>query len=336
MITNYGVALITLMLIGILMRLQFAGLLPKELSMLQLRQAHSHLGFFGVLVPMTWMINQTFSVNSKYNNILYFYVGLVITSFFSFLDSGYNVISHIASGLIFGIWIFTLFKIESHDLVQLPEKFMNSILLICSLAMVIIGRKFFPNLTVDKLAHGFVFNLLFLIITPSVVKKIVGSFQQKTLWLAWWFGCLLMYLHEINMLVKNYGALILALIILSKLVVHFHKLKKNFFYYVLTIMALGLLYLFTKGSEVSYQFSIAMIHFVFLSFLTTYFLATFLHYTKNIVFFVMSSLMSALILAIDFFPEYMRSIHLSLALIGTGLMLMATEALYNFIKKIIK
>ena len=331
-ITSYAVSLITLIVVGILMRLQFAGFLPKELATLQWRQAHSHLGFFGVLVPMTWIINETFNDLSQYNKTLYFYLTLVAISFFSFLDSGYNLISHIASGFIFSIWIFTFYKAKSHYSVLMPEKIMNSILLIFSLAMVILGRKVYPHLTVDKLAHGFVFNLLFLIIVPSVIKKILGPFQHKALWLAWWLGCLLMYLHEIQVIITNYGALILALMIAIQLIIEFNKLKKDFFYNVLILMTFGLLYLFIQSSELSYQFSIAIIHFVFLSFLTTYFLSVFLHYTKSIIFFSVSSFMSVLILCIDFFPEYFKFIHLSLALLGTGLLIMIINALFGFIK----
>jgi len=331
-IISYAVSLIALIVIGILMRLQFVGFLPKELATLQWRQAHSHLGFFGVLVPMTWIINETFNNLFRYSKTLYFYLALVAISFFSFLDSGYNIISHIASGFIFSIWIFTFFRNESHQSKQIFEKIMNSVLLIFSLIMVILGRKIYPHLTLDKLAHGFVFNLLFLIIVPSVVKKILRSFQYKALWPVWWLGCLLMYLHETQIIVTHYGALILALVMISQLIIKFNELKKDFFYNVLIFITFGLLYLFIQSSELSYQFSIAMIHFIFLSFLTTYFLSIFLQYAHSIIFFSISSLMSTFIWSIDFFPEYAKYIHLSLAVLGTGLLILIVDAFYKFAK----
>jgi hypothetical protein len=102
LVTGFVTCLIATVLLGLWFRWQLAGWVPVA-DGLDLRRAHSHLGYYGVLFPLSWMLGAR-RVAPR-SGILLVYFGLCALSAAAFLEEGYGPVSRAASAGILLVWL---------------------------------------------------------------------------------------------------------------------------------------------------------------------------------------------------------------------------------------
>lgn len=158
--------------IGVLLRWQFAGVGWELTKALDLRRAHSHLAFYGILFPLVWFMGvgaRSFGLRSK---TLWFYFGAVVLSTIGFLTQSYGPVSIVGSTAVLLVWwvfAFDLFRRREHAWsAPIPSFIILSSVLILAVA---ISTKRDPLLA-SRLARSFLTLLLFGVLVPSVLKAI--------------------------------------------------------------------------------------------------------------------------------------------------------------------
>ncbi|GEM_PF-2868920 len=319
--------------LGTMMRLQFTGI---DFGFLNLRHAHSHLGFYGVFVPMTWVLSPHFNKLFNFRYELYFYYLFVWVAFFAFLFGGYNLIAHIFSAIIYIFWVYKYPKININSFTSKTLIYLNLTFITLSLLAVIFGPKLLSHLLVADLAHGFILNIIFLVILVPIIGEYIYPFKLSPLWL---IGTILFYLTEIKLfqIHFNIGELILGLFLIFTPINK--KINSDFeLYFSILIKSMAIVFVISSllFSLLKYNYNIATIHALFLSIIGPHYISKILsHHFNKLIFFVISFLgllMSAIIVLLDYFPEWFIQINFLIAFLG-GLIVLALIGTYFLLPK---
>ena len=91
--------------LGLILRWQMAGYSSAHTSGLYLRRAHSHIGFYGALFPITWLFLLNTAAWIPGRRLMLFYGLMVALSIAGFLYSSYAPLSISSSTIILAIWL---------------------------------------------------------------------------------------------------------------------------------------------------------------------------------------------------------------------------------------
>lgn len=108
-----AVALLGTLLTGIGMRWMLAGGLPMPpdwLPFQNLRHAHSHLGYYGVLLPLSWLAWQRVGVTVLGPRAGWTYAAATLVSVLGFAHSGYGPAATVGSTVIAVLWIVAAWR----------------------------------------------------------------------------------------------------------------------------------------------------------------------------------------------------------------------------------
>lgn len=90
---------------GLWLRLWLAGLVESPLGFAELRSAHSHLAFYGLIFPGAWLAWLGRGVHVPGPRTLAVYTVAVLASTLAFAHSGYNLVSIVGSTVVLGVWL---------------------------------------------------------------------------------------------------------------------------------------------------------------------------------------------------------------------------------------
>lgn len=323
-------SLLLVMTIGILMRLQFAGFSLPILEHFDLRQAHSHLGFYGFLIPLTWVINQISFEEKRQPTVLLVYFVATFMAFVSFLVFGYNWLSHVLSAVVFATWIYQSFKLKK--LAPAFQKYMqlSSVLALASLVFVIVGQKLLPATPKINFVHGFISNIILFIVLPTILFDLYKKFPI----LLWSASVILNYLFEIQILhflPVNIGLIILGSIILvyslTFIKINFSFLRNVNFYF--TLLGAGIIFSGIWPRQLGYNLQIASLHFCFLTIFPIYYFELYLKYRYSFLFANLGIAMCIAITFLDYSWQYFRPLQFIIAVIGLALLIIATHIIFT-------
>ena len=174
--------------IGLLLRWQLAGreLIPV-LSQLDLRRAHSHLGFYGVLFPISWCMLSRHLTWVPGKRLLVVYFSFTVSSIAGFLAGGYGVLAKASSTGILALWLWFAWKNRASVkglfarswLACLPVAILTSAALIVAVA---VASKHSTALA-SQLARSFLTVLLIGAFVPSALDLIGRARLPAIVWL---------------------------------------------------------------------------------------------------------------------------------------------------------
>jgi hypothetical protein len=110
-----AVALLVTTLVGAWLRAQLAGLMPFAGTFSFVRHAHSHLGYYGVLFPLFWLVAGSLGGAKPGPRVSLAYGVAVAVAFAGFAAQGYALASIVSSSLIGGVWLLVAF-LDRHRL----------------------------------------------------------------------------------------------------------------------------------------------------------------------------------------------------------------------------
>lgn len=150
---------------GTLYRMQFAGLEIGQ-SLLDLRQGHSHLGFYALLMPLGWFVSRPSSdLRSIASRLWWVYPLGVFVASLGFFWSGYNAFSHVGSAIVLLFWLSVAWN---------QRRFVAGIGIFLSvpfLLMVIITRVLAPE-QVTLAVRSYLAVLLFHVAVPIALVRL--------------------------------------------------------------------------------------------------------------------------------------------------------------------
>lgn len=172
---------------GIFLRIQYSGWL--NVDWIDLRRAHSHLGFYGFLFPVLWGYLGRTNKNFWLPGRTYFwgYCLLVGISTMGFATAGYGRVAHISSFFVLLFWL--VFALKNLALLKrVQESFLNIIPLAIFMAAMAIGvvlASFMgASLTPLIVVRVFLTLLLFGVFAPLSMTVLTDRKPNGYLWLA--------------------------------------------------------------------------------------------------------------------------------------------------------
>lgn len=167
-----GVSLMGAMLVGVWMRWALTGAVTLSWPVQQLRHVHSHLGYYGLLLPLAWLGWGATGARVPGRAALLAYAVAVAVAFVGFLRSGYGPVAIAASTVVAGFWLWSAFGLLDRlrrwedPLGMVPLGVVASLSCVPPIALHL--------RTQPELAHAFVSTflsgLLFLVIIPSALS----------------------------------------------------------------------------------------------------------------------------------------------------------------------
>lgn len=91
--------------LGLVLRFWLAGVLVAPIGYAELRSAHSHLAYFGLILPAAWMRWRERGEPVPGPRTLLAYGGAVTVSTLAFVHSGYNAVSIAGSTAVLSVWL---------------------------------------------------------------------------------------------------------------------------------------------------------------------------------------------------------------------------------------
>lgn len=93
--------------LGLHLRAVMAGELAAWGHLGNLRRAHSHLGYYGVLFPLAWWAWARAGLRTPGRALTALYAGATVAGTLGFADAGYGPVSIAASTVVLGVWVHT-------------------------------------------------------------------------------------------------------------------------------------------------------------------------------------------------------------------------------------
>jgi hypothetical protein len=91
--------------IGVVLRWFLAGFMEVELGFAHLRSAHSHLAWYGVVMPLAWRAWAAAGGRSVTRSWGWLYAAATVVATVAFAVAGYNVVSIAASTVVLAVWV---------------------------------------------------------------------------------------------------------------------------------------------------------------------------------------------------------------------------------------
>lgn len=327
------ICLLITMLLGLLLRLSFAGFPVKALGSLDLRQAHSHLGYYGFLFPMIWSWLQGRGLWIPEKKWAYAYISVVFLSTISFLLYGYSPSSHGLSGLVLAVWLVFAFKnykvhspLSRDWLGSVPLSITFAAVAVFSVAVVtVIG---FEN-TGEKLVRSFLTILAYGVFLPIVLDR--KALLPFPVWV--WFLSILGLAGFVTDLVAPiyflWAPLLVSFLLLYVLLKSWSRpqniLEFRFYFYMVSL-ALGLIFFGLGWLPNTHFVAIAGLHFLILGPLLGLFIS-FRQVFFYLIYDVFVLLMVLFLILMWLVPESILTWQLMAAFSGVPLFLMVGVSL---------
>lgn len=274
-----AVFLIATLITGVVFRWQITGISPAWTAGLDLRRTHSHLGFYGVLFPATWILFKSIGAWAPAKALLFFYGACVVLSGIGFLFWGYGGLSIAGSTGVLVVWLIFAWKTRPSAKPNLPPWLIVSSLSILATTGLIAVVAFLTRkdpAAANQVARCFLSVLLFGVFLPPALHRLGCPIRRPILWL---IATLMASLHLTGLsrhlnLEPYHGVFGLGLIwisieILRSIATSFSRessrtppVRRLLIYWVLLALGLG-----ATGAGLlphSHFFAIAGIHFMFL------------------------------------------------------------------------
>ncbi len=186
--SGFLLALVGTLLLGILLRWVLTGLsLPFGLQFKNLKHAHSHLGYYGILFPVVWLVwrqRGTFQLGA---GVLSIYAVGVLLSTIGFVRAGYAIDSILGSTLVCGVWLLSAWK-QRKELWQsmswLSSAPLGVLLASCMIPPIAVFTRRDPTFAL-QLVQTFLSLLIFLVALPSVLSRL----NVVAPWTLYWLVC---------------------------------------------------------------------------------------------------------------------------------------------------
>ncbi len=170
---------------GLVFRAQLAGWIVLDPGF-ELRRAHSHLGFYGVLFPVSWYLWNEKAKGLPNGWPLLLYFALAAASGIGFFIQGYGPFTIAASTGVLFVWLAIAIRNFSFDDVRrrswlsvMPTAIFMASLLVGTVAVM---NRRDPALA-SRLARTFLSLLLFGGILPAVISSLGGAAPRAGVWL---------------------------------------------------------------------------------------------------------------------------------------------------------
>lgn len=180
------VGLVATLSIGLWLRWYLAGVglpLPAGTTFTHLRHAHSHLGYYAVLVPLTWLAWEAGSGGltlRRWERWLYAAATLIATA--GFVQAGYGLLAIVGSTVVSAVWLVAAWRIARR--VRTSDDPMVAVLPGTALALAcipIIARSLRSDPALAAAAvQSFLTALLFLVIAPGALSAL--GLRQRWAW----------------------------------------------------------------------------------------------------------------------------------------------------------
>lgn len=327
--------------LGLIYRLQFAGIHFSLFDHKNLHQAHTHIGFYGALAGLVMaqkVYSSRFLIAPKSQFL--FYSVLLLLSFIGFFWDGYNLITKIVSFFIFLIWLLSSYDDYSKNKNKTSDwdatSFYSLIAALQFLGLIVFHRLFPLGLEIDKLVKGFLLVLLAGHFTPKALDKLKWRAPNSVVWcclelLAAWSTVI----PELQQL-TSISLTLLGVLLFWRQDAGFFKLEKQTWPVTLW-MLLGLLLLPYNFFYKAHYVAIAGIHFWILGPIT----ASLLHFhsDNNLKFYSLSVLAFACTLSLmeplflNYLPWSLQTQHLIAVFLGALMALIILLDFYQTLKK---
>lgn len=215
---------------GLIFRMQMAGVKLDFLQDLDLRRAHSHLGYYGVLFPMAWMALASAKWNVPLNRSFVFYSLIVIASFIGFLWKGYGLLSIVASTIVLVIWIIFVWQnriyinfLKGSWIHSIPI----SIILSACLIPIVAVKSGDGSGVARNIAETFLALLMFGVFVPSILHRGITSSPSSKMWT---LACITASIDISNLFetwVFGIGTVFLGFLLIQALFVEFFQKAKK-------------------------------------------------------------------------------------------------------------
>lgn len=180
------IALLGTVLLGLLLRWYLAGVglpLPTGTTFANLRHAHSHLGYYAVLVPLAWLAwerGSELTLLRRWERRLY--GAATITATIGFVRSGYGVLGIVGSTVVGIIWILAAWRIArqtratDHPLVVVLP---GTLLALACIPLIARSLRTDPAFAASAV-QSFLTVLLFLVVAPGALAA--AGVRQRWAW----------------------------------------------------------------------------------------------------------------------------------------------------------
>lgn len=175
----------TTLALGIVLRWQFAGWSAWGAG-LDLRRAHSHLGYYGFLFPMSWVFLRRSDAWIPGERCVAGYFGLVAASTLGFLFQGYGPLAIASSTGILSVWLAFAWKNRKQAglltpswLAVIPWATLLGSLLIVPIAILTRSQP----IVAQQIARVFLTMLLLGVFAPSVLHRLAAPAPKAWIWI---------------------------------------------------------------------------------------------------------------------------------------------------------
>jgi hypothetical protein len=174
------------LLMGLWLRWYLAGVglpLPAGTTFSNLRHAHSHLGYYAVLVPLAWLAAELGSGQKLLERReRWFYVVATLLATVGFVQAGYGLLGIVGSTAVSLIWLLAAWRIAAKA--RAPDDPLVAILpgtLLSLVCVPLIASSLRSNPAFAASAvQSFLTVLLFLVIAPGAVAAL--GLRQRWAW----------------------------------------------------------------------------------------------------------------------------------------------------------
>lgn len=285
---------------GLILRLQYSGFFA-DLTFLDFRRAHSHLGFFGFLFPMIWHHFEKSKFWICGQRLKIFYCLLLVLSTVGFLVSGYGILAHISSALVLVVWLF--FAVSIYSKVKglaksIPISIMMAALSVVCLA-VLTGSG--QNVVPWQLVRIFLTILVFGVFGSVVAEKLSVRSLSPFLWVGSVLGTGVFlsqtrFSEYFSIFPAILGLCILYCLFNNKYLIYRKRDRIRIYYIILGITFILISFGFIPNNRST---AISGIHyFIFLIFINLFF------YFKKRIFQVLFEFSALLMVLFIFLPNF--------------------------------
>lgn len=169
-----SLALVVTLLLGGWMRWAFAGAWPFGLDFNHLRHAHSHLGAYGVLFPLSFLAWKQLGAPSPGPKLLVAYAVATLVAVIGFLRAGYGPEAIAGSTVVGAIWLTCAFRLRgamrqrSNPLALVPPALVGAM---ACVPLIALNVRRDPAYAQEAVAT-FLAVLLLVAVTPSALAAI--------------------------------------------------------------------------------------------------------------------------------------------------------------------
>lgn len=267
-----GLSLFFTQLIGSIYRIQFYGVHWEWIHQFQLRQGHSHLGFYGALIPMTWaVLLRGHGTLDHFRRYLRAYFLITFVSIGAFLLEGYSIWSRVFSFLVMLGWGGVFFYFPNGSSLENKKKrfyLMGWVYSFVYLMGAIIFAKILGIALPMEWVRGFLFVILLTLVLPVILMEFHASLNIYRWSLAVFLGCFTFWSADST--VGRIGFFLIGLEILLAVI----KMT-GIFWVIRTLfcgLALGFLLSPLLSIAIEPLIGIALLHgFIFLALLLPFF-----------------------------------------------------------------